>query len=178
MKTFNKIFFNIVVFASLISCNTEPYDGEVGMNGNQDPLQNTKPGDFKVDFDGETFIADFTSVTFYSETIVLVGEKPDQGESIYLVAFGEEPEEGTYMLGVNTNQAAYYEPNGFGGENAWVATIDLFTPRGELVILEIDEENKTISGTFVFTGSKPPDHLNSKEFTNGVFNALPYESLR
>jgi len=132
-------------------------------------------GTLKVDFDGKTFTADATSATVLSKVINISGFRGANQEAIVLTIFGSKT--GAYQIGVTTNQvevngAAYSTNTKSGTGDTWVGVTDFTTSQGEVKITEIDTENKTISGTFFFTGQN--QSLGSKEFTKGVFNKISY----
>jgi Family of unknown function (DUF6252) len=131
-------------------------------------------GIFQVDFDGQTFIADFASATINNKVINISGKRGTKGETVLLTLF--ETTSGTYQLGVLNNMA---EPNIAtyiqGNSNAWESVTDLVDPQGEITITEIDGVNATISGTFNFTGYSP--NSSTKEFTNGLFTKIRLNRL-
>lgn len=151
----------------IASCNIEPYEGDVGVAVNE-------PGVFKVDFDGQTYIADQVIVTVLDDAINISGLKLISGENFLITLFGNS--EGSYPLGVKQNQvethSITYLKSTTASTEVWVSVFDFTTSQGELVITEIDDVNKTISGTFSFTGY---NGSSSKDFTNGTFYKIPYQ---
>lgn len=164
--------FTILFIAA--TCENEPLEGEFSSDNDVNNMNNPS-GDFQVDFDGQTYIADIVSATVLDDVMNITGLRGTNGESVILTVFGNSP--GTYQLGiqngVEANVAAYSEGNntGFG---TWVAATDFITSQGEITLSEIDEVNQTLSGTFFFTGNNP-SILQSKEFINGSFTNIPYE---
>lgn len=131
-------------------------------------------GIFQVDFDGQTFIADFASATINNKVINISGKRGTKGETVLLTLFETTP--GTYQLGIQNNMA---EPNIAtyiqGNSNTWESVTNLVDPQGEITITEIDGVNATISGTFNFTGHNP--NSSTKEFTTGFFTKIPLNRL-
>ena len=134
-------------------------------------------GTFQVDFDEQTYVADIVTATIIDDVINISGLRGNSGELVTLTIF--ETTVGTYELGVTnsmveTNGASYIEDN---GSPIWISVTNFIDPQGEITITEIDQINKTISGTFHFTGHNPISG-GSKEFTNGSFTKIPYDSLQ
>lgn len=133
-------------------------------------------GNFQVDFDGQTFIADLASATINNEVINITGQSGTNGETVSLTLF--EIIHGTYQLGVisnmnEPNSAIYIQES--GSSNTWESVTNFIDSQGEITVTEIDEANATISGTFHFTGHNP--NSSTKEFTNGSFTNIPYTRL-
>lgn len=164
------IFIFSVLISLIFSCDIEPYEGGIPDNSNPG-TNNNEPGVFKVDVDGQTYIADNAVATVLDNVVNISGFKTSTGEVIILTIFGNSA--GTYQLGVTQNQvevnAATYSGNG----GTWPSVTDFVTSQGEITITEIDRVNNTITGTFFFTGNNPT--LAAKEFTNGSFTKVPYE---
>ncbi len=144
--------------------------------GNDTPT--TQTGVFKVDFDGSTYTADNIGATILDDILNISGFRGNDGEVITLTVFN--PSVGTFDLGVTngaleSNAVAYNSEVNSSGSGTWVTFSDTNTPQGELVITKIDEINKTISGTFSFTGSNPT-LSQTKEFTNGSFTDVVYNN--
>jgi len=159
----------VLVFTFLIiSCNIEPFDDDFQPGGNNN-------WQFKVDFDDKTFTADFVSATVLNNVINISGLRGVNQEAIIITIFANKT--GTYQIGVTENQlevngASYSTNTKTGAGDVWIGVTDFVTSQGEVEITEIDTNNKTISGTFFFTGHN--QNLGPKEFTNGVFNKIPY----
>lgn len=170
-----KAYFHTIIYVTLLlitSCNIEPYEGEIPEN--IDPDGNTEDVVFKVDFDEKTFVADTPIATILDNVINISGLKTDTNEIITLTIFGSS--EGTYQFGVTENVAeangAAYNTNFTGTGDTWIAVTDFVTSQGEITITDIDDVNKTISGTFFFTGHNPDEP--SKAFTNGIFTNISF----
>ncbi|MEP1489508.1 MAG: DUF6252 family protein [Algibacter sp.] len=173
----------LVSFLFFSSCNIEPYDGEIpdqAVDSNGNPIENptdnnSELGVFQVDFDGETYEADNVIGTLAGGVMNITAFKGSDQESFVLTLFADKT--GTYEVGVTSNtievNSVTYSENTLTGEgDVWIGVTDFMTSQGEVVITEIDEENKTISGTFFFTGHNV--EKGAKEFTNGTFNNVSY----
>lgn len=128
---------------------------------------------FTVDFDGTTFFADSAEALINDERIIVKGIRDSQGESVELIVNAVEL--GTYPLGVtapnNELNLAFYSPD-INNINAWQSVTDNIESQGEITITEIDYFNLLISGTFSFTAYD--NNGVSKEFTNGIFEDIPF----
>ncbi|AUC81646.1 DUF6252 family protein [Lacinutrix sp. Bg11-31] len=186
MKKFKlaSVFILSILFSTFYSCQNEPLDsafvgvdGSVG-SGAGNGGTNNQTGMFKVDFDGQTYIADVVAATVLDDAINITGLRGSNGEAV-IVTITENNGVGTYQLGVTNgvqaNAVAYSEANntGFG---TWIAaTTDGTVSQGEVIITEIDAVNEKISGTFSFTGNNLSlTPAETKEFTNGVFSNVSY----
>lgn len=169
MKRIKHFLFSIVLIfiSSAISCNIEPYGDD------ESEQVNLEAGTFQVDFDGQTFKADNTVATVLNDVINISGIKTNTGEAIILTVFGNSI--GTYKLGVTQNQVELNSASLAENGNVWPSVTDFVTSQGEIIITELDEENKTITGTFFFTGHNPIT-MSSKVFENGSFTKIPYEA--
>ena len=173
-----KIILPVVLLLSLTvitSCNIEPYEGDLSPTVENNPT--IKQGTLKVDFDGKTFTSDVTSATLLNDVINISGFRGTNQEAIILTVFASKT--GTYQIGVTKNQvevnaAAYNTNTKLGTGDTWVGVTDFITSQGEVKITEIDTKNKTISGTFFFTGHN--QSLGTKQFTKGVFDKIPYST--
>lgn len=157
----------------ITSCNIEPFE-DLGSEGIENPETNAEPGTFQVDFDNNTLTADVVTATILEDVINVSGIKTSTQEIFTLTLFGTST--GTYQLGVTTNSVetnSVVYNNATAGE-VWISVTDFLTPHGEVIITEIDEVNKTMSGTFSFTGYTPTN--DSKTFANGVFSKIPYST--
>ena len=170
MMKHNKLkafFLGLAVISLFFSCNIEPYEGDIGATVNE-------AGVFKVVFDGQTYKADQVVATILDDAINISGVKTSSGENFIITLFGNS--EGTYSLGVTENQVEMnsitYLKSSMSSTEIWASVLDFSTSQGELVITEIDDANKTISGTFFFTGHQ---ESSSKNFTNGTFYKIPYQ---
>lgn len=172
MKKINllSVLFIMLSAISFTSCDTEPIDPVLGENLGQQPNQPGNPV-FKVDFGGQTYIANSTLATVGNGLITIGGFKGTNGEMVSIIVQGTA--QGTYdaskiMLNYSpsaVSEYAYTNSNLSTGEDS-----------GTVVITEIDTQNKTISGTFSFTGwwSDSEQNLPSVAFTNGAFTDIPY----
>lgn len=173
----NTLAFFVLTMSLIFSCNIEPFEGDVVDETDDDVIIDSggsTEASFNVDFDNNTFEADNISATIVDDIINITGLKTSTNEGVILTIFGSET--GTYKLGVTENQVevngAAYNTDLTGSGDSWIAVTDFITSQGEITISEIDEVNKTISGTFFFTGHNTISP--SKEFTNGVFTNVSY----
>lgn len=166
-------FKSIIIFSILsiiiFSCNIEPYE-EI-----QDNINDKNQGVFKVSFDGLTYEADNIQATLLNDVLNITGFRGDSGEAVILTVFN--PSLGKHALGVTNNSlesnaAAYTEANNTGS-GSWVAFSQANISQGELNITEINETDKTISGTFYFIGTNA-SISKTKEFTKGVFTNVSF----
>lgn len=176
-----KIKFGFVLILSIcmfafISCDNEPIEGEFGVdNGNNNGTGSgteNQTGSFRVDFDSQTFVADIISASRTDDLINITGFRGTNQESVNLTINATTT--GTFPIGVttgvNVNAATYSEFN--GSSNVWVALTDGIESQGEVTIIEIDETNLTVTGTFNFTGFNTSGE--SKVFTNGIFISVSF----
>lgn len=166
------VFLFSILLTAFNSCNIEPYEGEVSEDGTSS--EGNETGVFKVDFDNETYTAETVSATILDNVINISGLRSSSQDVFTINVFATTT--GTYPLGVTQNQvevnAIAYIDSGTG--NVWSSVKDFITQQGEITITEIDEVNKTISGTFFFTGYNT--FQETKGFTNGVFTKISYDT--
>lgn len=173
-KIFYLVTISILFFSSCIPNPTE----------NPDPI-NPYIGVFKVDFDGQTFIASTTQAIVNDNYISITAIKTN-GEIFQITI--PEVAVGTYTwndfgatssgfaLAYNqvSNGITYIGARDDSGE---FAGFDNYTDTAEVVISSIDAINKKISGTFKFTGVRFNDtgsEVIPKIFTNGSFTSIPF----
>ncbi len=181
MKKIQILSAVILLFSAFnfISCSdVEPLDPAVIIPTPTDPTDPENPtnpttgGSFKADFDGRTFTASSTLVYISGGSIIITATRA-QGDSFGMVIEGTST--GTYP--VNGNLIAYTPPGSeYGYEGSHPTDENANT--GSVIITSVNTTNKTISGTFQFTGfwSNFDETKPSKQFTNGVFTNLPYVS--
>lgn len=182
MKTFNKIFNVILIISSIFifSCNNEPYEGPIPSTSASLPPVN---GEFKVDFDGQTFVSNSTQAIVNSSYVSITGKK-STGEFFQITI--PNAQVGAYNLQTNPVNYALIYSTGSGNIPYMAADDDTgsfanfanYTDTSQIVITNIDTVNKKISGTFKFTGVKFADNTGAtvitKVFTNGSFTNLSY----
>lgn len=165
MKKLRFLSAFIVLFTAIgfVSCDSEPVD----------PLlidQQPQPGPavFQVDFSGETFVADETQAVIADGLIAIGGVMGTEQVSIVIPGTTT----GTYS-GEEVLMA--YHPTLDSEYQYWNVDEDL-NATGSVTITSINTVNKTISGTFNFTGhwSNTDENLPSIAFTNGTFQNIPY----
>ena len=173
---FPSVFIFSFLLIAFFSCNDEPLEGEFGGNngsGNNGGGNNNQAGEFRVDFDNQTFVADQISATRTDDVINITGLRGANQEAVILTI--NETTTGIYQFGivngVDLNAATYSEAN--GSTNVWVSLTDGMTSQGQITISEIDATNLTMTGTFNFTGTN--NAAGSKEFTNGSFTNISFD---
>lgn len=180
MKIFTKVLNSIIItsFALFVSCNIEPYEGPIPSP--DVPLVN---GEFKVDFDGQTFVSSTNQAIVNSSFIAITGLKTS-GEFFQITI--PNGGVGAYSLNANPTGFALIYSSGSGVSPFMAASDSVgefanfsnYTDNSQVVITNIDTFNKKISGTFKFTGVKFADNTGNsvvtKSFTNGSFTNLEY----
>lgn len=170
------VLFVFTAAIGLVSCddNFEPIGDGVGIGGPDTPPTGpeVEPGTFKVNFDGGTYSTTATTAYISGTTIKINALRP-QGDSFEIILQGTTP--GNYEA--NDNFIIYRPANaafGYSGNHPTNANAQT----GIITITQIDPTNHTFSGTFNYTGywTDGTVTLPTKQFVNGVFNALPYVS--
>jgi len=175
------------------SCDNEPIDSNVVINPGEDeenPGGGTGTGQFKVDFDGQTFVANITQAIVNEDYIAITGLKSSTGQMFQITI--PEGGVGTYTWDdfdatnpLGTSFAMIYsQGNGTSGflsvyeDSPEFSEFPEYTDSAVIAITEINTQNKTISGTFQFTGIRfadaTGDRVEIKTFTNGSFTNLSY----
>lgn len=178
MKKFKLLSVALVMFSALglVSCDSEPVDPVLNNNNGENPGTNpgTNPvggGTFKVNFGGETFIAETAVAKYEMGLLTIAGAKaPSEVVSVGV--------DGT-TVGTYTNNTMNYIPSANAQTGYMNINPDTFAKNGTVVITEIDYENNTISGTFTFTGYSVNPEISpaSITFTNGIFEDVPVTGL-
>lgn len=169
----------LVLFTALgfVSCDTEPVDPVLNPGGENPGGENPggenpgAAGTFKVNFGGQTFVAESVVANYESGMITLTGAK-NSTESFIIAIDGTT--EGTY----NNTTMSYF--SGLNAQTAYAnVNPETFSKNGTIVITEVDYENNTISGTFNFTGYSLAPNINpaSIVFTSGIFENVPVTDL-
>lgn len=173
------LFYIVFALFALNSCSdVEPLGSGIIDNGvtpGPGPDVPVTNGNFKVDFDGQTWIG-FQNVANVNAAGFSIASVDDQGNafSINIPGFAV----GSYSAEQYMSISAYYPL----GEMAFYS-IDPddegdFPTTASYVITELDTINKTISGTFEFTGFQTSidsdEVLGTKVFSNGYFTAITY----
>lgn len=174
MKRIKLLSVFMVLFTAIgfISCETEPID-PVLLDYEPIPEQPTdtttvppppatESALFKVDFDGATYTATTYVATVGNGLTTVNGFRGTNGEVISIIIDGTTS--GTY-----TDALMAYTLD----SESDASYTNLFLENSSSVTIEIDAVNNTVSGTFNFTGQ---GEGGNKEFTNGVFENIPYES--
>ncbi len=175
------LLFLITTFVLLSSCaiDVEPLDPLVTI---PEPVVN---GQLKVDIDGQTFTATNVQAVVNSSAIAISGIRSNNNDFIQITLPAPLNQVGTYtwsdatvnnaLLGLiysnSSSEAFISAPN-----NGDFAAFPEYTDTASISITSINTENKTISGTFKFTGGRFNDagNLLLKKFTNGSFTNISY----
>lgn len=115
----------------------------------------------------------YTAYTYAGLNTILFIEAGLGAERIILRMPSPTPQ--TYILGVNDQVTASYS-------DVFASTVPKFTTgtnsgNGQIVIIEFDIKNSTISGTFRFTAvnnNAGDGEKSEMHFTEGVFYKIPY----
>ena len=169
----------LVLFISALtftSCDNEPIDSNINLgdfdNGNNGG--STTNGNFKVDFNGQTWVSASTQAVLSDNTIQIIGLKTDG--SAFEVS-SDNATVGTYPA--NQNLLIY---NPAASQFGYVS-INFQDPNedtGSITITNIDTVNKKISGTFTFKGywtNTDEPGVVPINFTNGTFTNIAYTTL-
>ena len=183
MKKINRFLFLFLATTATLftSCSTdvEPLDPSVTI---PEPSTN---GKLKVDFDGQTFVATNVQAVVNSTAIAISGLRSGNNDFIQITLPAPLNQVGTYTwadatasnatLGLMYSNAA---SEGFisAPANGDFADFPAYTDTAKVTITSIDTANKTISGTFEFTGGRfdAAGNLVMKKFTNGSFTNIKF----
>lgn len=172
-----------IVVLMLFSCDGNEFEINLG----SEKLPEDLPS-FTVDFDNQTFVADYVQASIVDGVTILKAQKNSTGEIIVIVLYADI--EGTYTLspGSNLAQLAYkkeQEDVFLNSGSAYSGRIDLTT---------IDSVNQKMFGAFSFIGIRlipsldtdgqpildtngnPTYNEEPKEFANGVFSNINYST--
>lgn len=180
--TFLSIFTALFAAFSFVSCDNEPVDPTLlqqvnnnnGNNGGGGNGGNQTNAVFKVDFGGQTWIANSTEAAMLPNSIQIAGLKTTNGQTFGFALNGTTV--GTYDS--TSNLIAYDPNNNSNGDVYWaVNPTNPSVSAGTVTITNIDTVNKKISGTFSFTGywsDLSVSNIPPISFTNGIFTNIPY----
>ncbi|MFN4027070.1 MULTISPECIES: DUF6252 family protein [Flavobacterium] len=173
IKFLTGIFLILTAF-TFTSCDNEPIDPAIDLDNFGGGGNNGGPVVFKADFSGSTWNATSAQADITNGVISIVGFRGSNGEGFGFQVLATST--GTYPA--NANLLVYTPANseyGYWSINPDNAQADT----GSITITEIDTVNKTISGTFNFTGywsDTLVTNILPTVFSNGVFENIPYES--
>jgi len=164
-------FFTLFLFFSifLVSCgDVEPIDPAVINDG----INNTGETSLTATFNNQNFIATGFQAVKTGTTFLIQGFRTN-GSNFSFAVSGITA--GTYPAN-SINNLIYYQPAGTEFVYWGFHPTDTNANTGAVVITQVDTVNKTVSGTFQFTGfwSNTDDNLPSISFTNGQFSNIPY----
>ena len=181
MKKYLSLLF-VVIIALLTSCE----DSEINL-GEPQVLENQPV--FKVDFDNETFIADYIEASIVNGKTLLKATKTSTNEVFVLQLNNDQKDVYTFAPYKNYGEILYKKEEDdtfYTSPNAYSGRIDLVT---------IDEANMRISGNFSFIGTRIKPLLNDagvqvkdendnlqyveeiKNYTNGIFANITYSNI-
>jgi hypothetical protein len=183
-QNISSILVLILSIFFFVSCDNEPLDpllasqlsnptsgGGTGGNGSGG---NGSTGLFAVDFGGQTWVASTAEAIMDSNSINIGGLKTANGQTFGFALNGNTV--GTYDS--TSNLIAFDPNNNSNGDVYWaVNPTNPSVSAGTVKIINIDTVNKTISGTFSFTGywsDLSVSNIAPINFTNGVFTNIPY----
>lgn len=176
IKYLSAFLLLFTAFAFTSCDDNEPIDSAIVLNpgdGGENPGGGVETGLFKADFDGQTFSSSST-IVYISGGSIIINAYRSNGENFGFILEGTST--GTYPA--NQNLVTYTPATseyGYWGNHPTDDTADT----GSVIITSINTVNKTISGTFRFTGywsDFDNETVAPKQFTNGVFTNLPYTS--
>ncbi|OYQ38099.1 hypothetical protein CHU92_06690 [Flavobacterium cyanobacteriorum] len=159
--------FSLIAVLLVTSCQNEALDSDL-LNVTPPPVGNQS---FTVDMDGQPFVATSTSAVISQGLIVISGVRGNNGETVGIAI--PSTTVGTYsgdvaFLSYESSSVAEYTYN---NDNPTTGQSS-----GTVTITSINTVNQTISGTFSFIGywGNQAENRPSIQFTNGVFNNIPY----
>lgn len=171
MKKFRILTAFVLILSAIgfTSCETEPI-GYTEFNG-ENP-GGTTGGNLRMDFNNNTFVATQNMAIVTNGMISITGIRGTQGESVSITILGTA--EGTYG---DDDVLIIYQPAGseYGYSN--IAS-NSGTSSTLVTITSINTVDNTISGTFKFKGwwTNNTQDISPIEFTNGVFENIPFQS--
>jgi hypothetical protein len=168
--------FLLFVLINFIACTSEPVDSSL-LSKNNTTTTTAAPASFKVDFNGQTYVATSTLAYVTPNQIRVVGLRGFLGENFGFILNGSTV--GNYPG--STNILAYQPNNSsqYGYVSSNIGTPNQ-NPIGSVTITSINTLDKTISGTFSFIGywsDSSVTNILPIPFTNGVFTNLPYSTV-
>lgn len=183
MKKINQFLFLFLATTAtfLTSCSTdiEPLDPSVLI---PDPMAN---GQLKVDIDGQTFVATNVQANFSAAALSITGLRSGNNDFLQItlpaplnkvgIHTWAEATANNAILGLiysNSASEAFISAPIMGD----FAAFPEYTDTAKVIVTSIDTQNKTISGTFEFTGGRlnAAGALTLKKFTNGSFTNIAY----
>lgn len=158
-------------------------------NPTEDPDPVPPPGNVTATFDGGGFTSTTTQAVITSNSMSIKASQEDG--SYFKITLPESPIVGTYTWSVYDVGSPGFYMAYFEGPDAdpYVAARDnvgefapfpAYVDTAQLIITWIDTVNKRIYGYFSFTGVRFTDDtqtaIETKVFSNGVINSIPYTS--
>ena len=183
MKKINQLLFlflaTTATFFSSCTTDIEPLDPSVTV---PDPMAN---GQLKVDIDGQTFVATNVQATVSAAAISITGLRSGNNDFVQITLPAPLNQVGTYTWTEATTNGVvlglFYSNSASEGFISAPSTGDFaafsgYTDTAKVTVTSIDAGNKTISGTFEFTGARinAAGVLVTKTFTNGSFTNISF----
>ena len=166
--TIVQVFTLLFLAMGFVACDTEPVDPVLLDNiGNP----GTSQGTFKVDFSGQTYEATAITAVINDGMLAISGYRGSGANTEQVAFLVPNPEVGSFS---GDDLLMYYQP---AGEEYQYINFNLEQVSGSVNITNIDTVNKTVSGTFSFTGwwSNDEEEVAPIEFTNGSFTNVTYQ---
>lgn len=183
------MFFFALFNLSSCTNNNEPIDPALNLNLNNGGGSTATTGILKVDFDGKTFVATTVQALLNESYISISGLRAPNGDFVQITLLSPYNKVGTYTWG-SVSQTSGVLGLVYSASNGAVAYVSdqkssggasnfpNYTDTASITISKIDTANKTISGTFQFTGVKYSDlsgnTIDTKVLTNGSFTNVSY----
>ncbi|PDS26270.1 DUF6252 family protein [Flavobacterium branchiophilum] len=177
MKKINFLMLFLVFIGLMTSCEVEPIDSNLNPQSFDDNTNNNSGAtSFKANFSGATFTATSTLAYISGGSIRLEALRGTSGEGFAF--FLEGTTVGTYAA--PDNLLTYTPANSTDNFGYWAQ--NPLSPNqsvGSVTVTAIDSVNKTISGTFNFTGywsDFSVTNIAPIVFSGGVFTNIPYST--
>ncbi len=158
--TIIKTLFIAFAFTSFFACSNDDDAGGAAADYNS-----ISAGTINLDLDGNAW----SSINVTGLSSVTISTITATGTTDLLFMVLEDTQVGEYVTTETSGSSLTYRTL-TGSEN--LTTDDRAGATGRINIAERDEDNKTISGTFM--GTLIDEDGNSKTITNGLFNKISY----
>lgn len=167
-----KIFSTLIGLSFLLlNCGDGSFFDPADLNPST-PNTTEQEGTMTAKVDGTNWTATLPGAFRVNGVINIGGQSQD--ESIITITM-EDKGTGTYTLGKNTLSAAAYAIDNTGNSISYTSNSDI-SEGGEVIISDIDEDNKTMSGSFSFMVGRELPMEGTKRLTEGVFDKIPYQT--
>lgn len=160
MKSIYRTLFILFIFAALASCDDEV----IGERFDDNPNINAQ---FRVDINGETFVADQYGILTTEDGFTEIIGKRNDGAKVHLKVAGSGTD--SYILNGSINGAAFYY-DGVDPTPYDMTAIDTF---GLLTITKYDISNGLGSGTFSFTAYREQEEISDTTMVDSTDSNIP-----